>query len=143
LYVTDADAAPLKLGSGRIRVSASSARPGDLVVRTSEFTFPALQPRPGGFWSSKDGAIAMALVDGRVVLNTTVLRSVAFWKRPGFYAWLALVAAFGAVAARYREWRHWNQPKRLPSGAMLAMTGAAILFIIVSAFVYVLAPLPA
>ena len=120
------------------RLSVRAGNEGTLILSGAENA--ALTPRPGGYWGTADGNLNAASVDGRLLLSTGAYRSLALYKRPGLYAWLALLAALGAPASFYYE-RRRKLGSVFPSDTVLAAASASIILLLLSVFVWLLAPL--
>lgn len=99
-----------------------------------------LTPRPGGYWGTADGNLNAVSAGGRLLLSTGAYEPLALYKRPELYAWLALLAAFGAPAAFYYEKRR-KLVRTFPSDTVLATASASIILLLLSVFVWLLAPL--
>jgi CubicO group peptidase (beta-lactamase class C family) len=127
--------AGLKRGADRIRLRARVD--GALIV--SGARTGVLAPQPGGIWSTEDGSLMAAIVDGQFVFGGDAYRGLAVWKTPEFYAWLALIGALATVAVVAYQWRT-RRPPGFPSDLMLGVASASVLLLIVSVLVYLLAP---
>lgn len=132
------DGTSLAFGRDRIRIRARED--GALLVAGARNL--VMMPAPGNLWTSGNGAMKAALVDGRLTINADQFHPVAFWKRPQLYAWLAFLAAIAALAARVFEARN-KRTSPYPSEVLLATAAVTIAFALLSALVYLLAPLPA
>jgi len=126
--------APLKLG-GVLRVRALSE--GSLVL-TGDAT-ATLAPKPGGYWESGDRNIAAVARDGKLILSTGSYAPLAVYKRPEFYALLALLAALATGGLIWREGR--SKPV-LPylSDPVLGAASMSIAFVLLSIFVWLFSP---
>ncbi|HXJ02820.1 MAG TPA: serine hydrolase domain-containing protein [Micropepsaceae bacterium] len=128
------DAASLKQGP-RLNVRAG---PGAELNLTGAET-GTLAPRPGGYWASADGNVNAVALNGDLVLSTGRYGPLAFYKRPELYSFLALLAALAAGGFVAYERRRTPQA-RFPSDPVLGLASASIVFLLVSAFVWLFAP---
>jgi hypothetical protein len=127
--------AVLKRGN---RLSVRAGNDGALILSGAENA--TLSPRPGGYWGTADGNLNAVSADGKLLLSTGAYRPLALYKRPELYAWLALLAVLGAPASFYYERR--RKPLRtFPSDSVLAAASASIVLLLLSVFVWLLAPL--
>jgi hypothetical protein len=78
-------------------------------------------------------------VDGRLLLSTGAYRPLALYKRAQVYAWLALLAAFGAPASFYYE-RRRHLVRVFPSDAVLAAASISVVLLFLSVLVWLFAP---
>ena len=130
-----ASAAALKLGNFRLAVRA--ANDGSLVLTGAQDA--TLTPRAGGYWGSGDGNLNAVARDGRLVLSTGAYGPLALYARPALYAWLALLAALAAGGVVHYERR--RKPQTIfPSDPVLGLASASVVFLLLSALVWLLAP---
>jgi hypothetical protein len=127
--------AVLKRGDRRLSVRAGND--GALILSGAENA--ALTPRPGGYWGTADGNLNAVSVDGRLVLSSGAYEPLALYERPELYALLALLAALGAPAAFTYE-RRRKLVRVFPSDAVLTAASISIVLLLVSVFVWLLAP---
>ena len=128
--------AVLKRGDRRLTVRAGND--GALILSGAENA--TLASRPGGYWGTADGNLNAVSVDGRLLLSTGAYRPLALYKRPELYALLALLAALGAPASFYYE-RRRKLVRVFPSDSVLAAASASIVLLLLSVFVWLLAPM--
>jgi CubicO group peptidase (beta-lactamase class C family) len=129
-----ANVAPLKLG-GRLTVRAGEA--AALILTGSESA--TLIPRPGGYWASADNNLVAVPVTGELVLSTGPYGRLSLYKRPQLYLLLALLALL--TGAGLLVFQRRVRPLRLvPRDPVLGFAGAGAVFLIVSAFVWLLTP---
>ena len=129
-----AGAAPLKLGRHlTVRTGPGAA----LVLSGAENA--TLAPQPGGYWANADGNVVAVAVNGQLMLSTGSYGPLAFYKRPDPYAWLALLVALATAGFVVYERRRKPQT-RFPSEPVLGLASASVVFILLSAFVWLLAP---
>jgi hypothetical protein len=127
--------APLTIGSGRLRVRARAN--GALLLSGAENG--VLMPHAGGYWQADGDGPAAAFRDGRLFLSTGDYRSLPLWKRPIPYdAAAILLVLAGAGTAFFARRRKTAKP--FPGDLVLAFSGAAVLFILVSLLVWLLSP---
>jgi hypothetical protein len=119
------------------RLSVRASNDGTLILSGAENA--ALTPRPGGYWGTADGNLNAVSVDGRLLLSTGAYRPLALYKRAQVYAWLALLAAFGAPASFYYE-RRRHLVRVFPSDAVLAAASISVVLLFLSVFVWLFAP---
>jgi hypothetical protein len=87
-----------------------------------------LAPQPGGYWAAEGGNLNAAAQDGRLILSSGLYRPLRLWKRPEFFASLALtfaLAAGGALYGERRAQRTGKGPGRI--GVALLLIVAALL----------------
>lgn len=123
--------APLKR-AGMLRVRAMAE--GTLVLTGDEDA--TLSPKPGGYWESADANIVAVARDGQLMLSTGAYGPLAIYKRSGFYALLALLAAIGTGVILWRE-----QRGAAPNSAVLGAAGVCIGFLLLSVFVWLFSPI--
>jgi CubicO group peptidase (beta-lactamase class C family) len=117
-------AAPLKTQGRRLLVRAMED--GGLVLSGGENGL--LAPQPGGYWAAEGGNLNAAAQDGRLILSSGLYRPLRLWKRPEFFASLALtfaLAAGGALYGERRAQRTGKGPGRI--GVALLLIVAALL----------------
>lgn len=129
-----AGVAVLKLGR---RLTASAGAGAALILTGAENA--TLAPRPGGYWGSADGNLNAVALNGELVLSTAGYGPLAFYKRPELYAWLGLLVALAAGGFLYYERRRTPQA-RFPSDPVLGLASASVVFLLLSAFVWLFAP---
>jgi len=122
--------APLRLG-GVLRVRALSE--GTLVLTGAENA--TLAPKPGGYWESADRSVTAVARDGKLMLSAAAYAPLAIYKRPEFYALLALLAAFATAALIWREGRTKSVPLRL-SDPVFGAASISVGFVLLSIFVW-------
>ncbi len=110
---------------------------GGIVLSGSESA--VLAPRPGGYWGAENGNLNAVESDGRLIFSTGIFRPLRPWKRPEFYASVALLFAIGIGGVLYDE-RCKKRALNFPSDRVLALSAAAIGFLLLSALVWLLAP---
>ncbi|HMI97679.1 MAG TPA: hypothetical protein VK479_14290, partial [Micropepsaceae bacterium] len=128
--------AVLKRGDRRLTVRAASN--GALILSGAENA--TLAPRPGGYWGAADGNLNAVSLDGRLLLTAGAYRPLVLYKRPQFYAWLALLAALGAPATFIYEKRR-KLAAVFPSDSVLAVASASVVFLVLCILTWLLAPL--
>jgi CubicO group peptidase (beta-lactamase class C family) len=126
--------APLKRGAV-LRVRALSE--GSLALTGDEKA--TLAPRPGGYWESGDRNVAAMARDGKLILSGGAYGPLAFYKRPEFYALLALLAAFAAGGLIWRQRRSKSVPPYF-SDPVLGAAGISAAFVLLSIFVWLFSP---
>jgi hypothetical protein len=126
--------APLKHG-GRLRVRALSE--GTLVLSGDEEA--TLAPRPGGYWESADRNVTAVQRDGNLMLSTGSYAPLSLYKRPEFYALLALLAAFATGGLIWREARI-KSVKLYLSDPVLGAASTSIALVLLSVFVWLFSP---
>jgi hypothetical protein len=126
--------APLEHG-GVLRVRALSE--GTLVLTGD--TEATLAPKPGGYWESADRNITAVQRDGDLMLSTGSYAPLALYKRPEFYALLALLAAFATGGLIWREARS-RSVQRFLSDPVLGAASVSIGLVLLSVFVWLFSP---
>jgi hypothetical protein len=126
--------APLKRG-GVLRVRALSE--GSLALTGDEEA--TLAPKPGGYWESGDRNAAALARDGKLILSGGAYGPLAFYKRPEFYALLALLAAFATGGLIWRQRRSKSVPPYF-SDPVLGAAGISAAFVLLSIFVWLFSP---
>jgi len=93
-------------------------------------------------WSSNAFRFCLRSCAGffALLLSTGAYGPLALYKRPELYAWLALLAALGAPASFYYE-RRRKLASVFPSDSVLAAASASIVLLLLSVFVWLLAPI--
>jgi hypothetical protein len=129
-----AEVAPLKVG-GRLTVGAGD---GAALILTGSHA-ATLTPRPGGYWASADNNLIATRVMGELVLSDGPYGSLALYKRPELYLLLALVALLGGAGLVVFERRGKPTPL-LSSKRALGLAGASVVFLLLSAVVWLLTP---
>jgi hypothetical protein len=127
--------AALKIQGRRLNVDATND--GGIVLSGSERA--VLAPRPGGYWGAPNGNLNAVESNGRLVLGSGIFRPLRPWKRPELYASFAVLFAIGMGGALYDE-RRRKCALNFPSDLVLALSAAAIGFLLLSALVWLLAP---
>jgi hypothetical protein len=115
------------------------AGPGAALILTGAQN-ATLAAKPGGYWTSADGNLIAVAVNGELMLSSGTYSPLALYKRPESYAGLALLVAFAAAGFAGYE-RRRRPGTRFPSDPVLGLAGASVLFVLVSAFVWLLSPL--
>ena len=129
-----ASLAGLKLGG---RISVRAADDGALILSGVENA--RLSPRPGGYWGTADGNLNGVARDGRLLLSTGPYRPLALYKRPGLYAWLAMLAALASAGAIYYE-RRKHPGNIFPSDSVLGLASASAALVLASVLAWLFAP---
>jgi CubicO group peptidase (beta-lactamase class C family) len=130
-----ANVAPLKNTGRRLAVAAR----GDGALALSGAEEAVLNPKAGGFWANDDGNVVAAMRDGHFVISSGVFAPLALWKRPLFYALLALLAAIAGAGVGYYEFGHRKRSFRVNSAAVLAPAGVMAILIFVSLIAWLVA----
>jgi hypothetical protein len=126
-----------RLKSGERYLDVRAASDGGLVLSGAENAI--LMPRRGGYWGNADGNLNAVARDGLLLLSTDGFRPLALYKRPGFYALLALLLALAAPAIFYCQRR--RRARRVsPGDLMLGVASASVIFLLFSAFLWLFAP---
>ena len=127
--------AALKIQGRRLNVAATND--GGIVLSGSESA--VLAPRPGGYWGAANGNLNAVESAGRLVLSSGIFRPLRPWKRPELYASVAVLFAIGIGGALYDE-RRKKRSSNIPSDPVLALSAAAIGFLLLSVLVWLLVP---
>jgi hypothetical protein len=125
----------LKLGNLRLRVRATGD--GALVLSGAENA--TLAPQAGGYWASADRNLSAVVRNGELVLSTGRYGPLALYKRPDLYAALALLIAACTAGLIYHE-RRRKPGTILLSDPVLGLASASVVFLVLSVFVWLLAP---
>lgn len=120
----------LLVGRGNLTVVARGD--GALLLKGIEQT--TLSPHAGGYWRNDALGYTAAFADGHLSVNGAVYDRVLFWRQPGLYAVLALVALLTAGGAGWREYRRDGNRKRALRLAG-AVAGMGLAFVGLVAFI--------